>query len=75
MLYVYGLAVVGIVTLWTVGLPWIALAAFLALVVMIFVRGMWVRRNYEVWMNDLARATERLMRSPDVRRTTSWPDE
>jgi hypothetical protein len=75
MVYVYGLAVVGIVTLWTVGLPWIALVAFLALVVMIYVRGMLVRRHYEVWMDDLARATDRLMRPPNVRRTTTWSDE
>jgi hypothetical protein len=73
--YFYGLAIFGILSLWTAGLGWMTLAAIIALFVFVCVRVGVVRRHHEVWMDDLARATYRLMRSPSVRHTTSWPEE
>ena len=66
--------VVGIVTLWDERLSWFALGGIIALFAMIFVRGIMVRRHYERWMDDLARATFRLLRPSPVRRTTTWED-
>jgi hypothetical protein len=63
----------GILILWHERLPWIALGAFLALCALIWVRGVVVRRNHHVWMDDLARATFRLLLAPSVRLTTRWP--
>lgn len=69
------MAVVGIMILWTAGLGWMTLLAIVGLAVLICVRGVVVRRQHERWMDDLARATQRLLRPSSVRRTTSWPDD
>jgi hypothetical protein len=72
--YWYGAAVVCIVSLWTAGLGWLTLVAILALVALIYVGGVLNRRRHEVWMDDLARATFRLLSPGSVRRTSSWND-
>jgi hypothetical protein len=71
--WLYGVWVGGIVVLWHERLPWIALGAFMAMCVLVRVRGAVVRRQHETWMDDLARATFRLLSSPSVRVTTRWP--
>jgi hypothetical protein len=71
--WVYVAIIGAIVALWDESLQWIALGAFIALCVLIFLRGIVVRRHYEAWMDDLSRATFRLLLLPSVRVTTSWP--
>jgi hypothetical protein len=71
--YLYAAMVEGTVALWQERLPWIALGAFIAVCALILVRGVVLRRHYETWMDDLSRATFRLLASPSVRATTRWP--
>ncbi len=73
MKYVYAAIIGGIVALWHENLQWVALGALIALCVLIFVRGTVVRRHHETWMDDLSRATFRLLLLPAVRVTTRWP--
>jgi len=72
--YWYGAAVVTIVSFWSAGLGLLTLIPFLGLVVLVVVGGMVNRRRHEIWMDDLARATYRLMRPNSVRHTSSWTD-
>jgi hypothetical protein len=72
--YLYAAIVGGIVALWHENLQWLALGTFIGLCVLIFVRGIVVRRQHEIWMDDLSRATFRLLLFPTVRLTTRWPD-
>jgi hypothetical protein len=71
--YAYVAIIGAIVALWDESLQWIALGAFIALCVVIFLRGIVVRRHHEAWMDDLSRATFRLLLLPSVRVTTRWP--
>ena len=67
-------AVVGIVVSWEFGPWWMTLSAILVLFGLLVVRGAVNRRHHERWMDDLARATYRLMLAPPIRRTTSWDE-
>jgi hypothetical protein len=73
--YWYGAAVISILSLAAAGLGWLTLIPIIGLVVLISVRGVVERRRHEIWMDDLARATYRLMRPVSVRRTSSWTDD
>jgi hypothetical protein len=70
--YLYAAMILGIVVLWHERLPWVALGVFMTLCVLIWLRGIVLRRHFETWMDDLARATLRLL-SPSGRVTTRWP--
>jgi hypothetical protein len=73
--YWYGAAVISILSLEAAGLGWLTLIPIIGLVVLISVRGVVERRRHEIWMDDLARATYRLMRPVSVRQTSSWTDD
>jgi hypothetical protein len=74
MRYTLLATVVGIVVSWEKGPPWLTLLAILVLFGLLVVRGVVNRLHHERWMNDLARATYRLMLAPPIRRTTSWDE-
>jgi hypothetical protein len=67
-------AIVGIVVSWEIGPWWMTLSGILVLFGLLVVRGAVRRWQHERWMDDLARATYRLMLAPPIRLTTSWDE-